>query len=223
VTARSLGTCVVVLAATLGGCANSSPVDARPLNSVVTLKDLFTSAFLVPTADGAVLVDAGFRAGHIEDAVRSAGVDHEDVSHILLTHGHGDHVAAVDRFPNAQVAALAAEVPLLEEEGVELDLLLEPGEVTLGGVLFEVFAVPGHTPGNAMYLVDGVLLMGDSAIANKNGTLAETGASYSDDPELLVVSVRSVATELDARGATVDFLAPAHSDALLGLGPLLAF
>ena len=55
----------VLAASLLTGCANSSPIDGRELNSVTTVLDLFTSVFIVPTDEGAVLVDAGFRA---EDA-----------------------------------------------------------------------------------------------------------------------------------------------------------
>jgi len=207
----------------LCGCSNSSPVDGRSLNSVVTLRDLFTSAFLVPTDDGAVLVDAGFRANRIEAAVEAAGFTPDAITDILLTHGHGDHTVAIERFPNATVRALAAEQPLLDEEEVTLDVPLEPGLITLGGVEFEVFPTPGHTPGNAMFLVDQVLLMGDSAIGNTDGTLGPTGDNFSDDPEQLNASVRAVAATLAARPDPLDFLAPAHSDALSGLQPLLDY
>ncbi len=206
------------------GCANSSPVDGRDLNSIVTVRDLFTSAFVVPTDDGAVLVDAGFRANRILNGLRDAGYAPEDVTDVLLTHGHGDHTTALGSVPGARVRALPEEAELLEEEGAPaITDPLAPGPITIGGVVFEVFAVPGHTPGNAMFLVDRVLLMGDSAIGNKDGTLAETAPRYSDDPEQLVVSVRAVAATLGERDDPVDFLAPAHSDALEGMEPLLAF
>lgn len=206
------------------GCANTSPVDGRALNSVLTIKDLFTSAFIVPTDDGVVLVDAGFRSNVVLQGLDDAGYTPDDVTDVLLTHGHGDHTTAVPDLPAARVRALPSEAPLLEEEdGPAITDPLEPGVLVLGGVTIEVFPAPGHTPGNAMFLVDRVLLMGDSAIANKDGTLAETAPRYSDDPEELVASVRSVVAELEARPDPVDFLAPAHSDALEGLEPLLAF
>ncbi len=206
------------------GCDNSSPVDGRELNSVTTIRDLFTSAFIVPTDDGAVLVDAGFRTGIIVNGLQDAGFAPEDVTDVLLTHGHSDHTTAISDLPNATVRALPEEAEVLAEEGAtDITEPLSPGEFVLGGVTFEVFNVPGHTPGNAMFLVDRVLLMGDSAIANKDGTLAETTARYSDDPAALVDSVRAVAATLSERGDPVDYLAPAHSDALEGLEPLLAF
>jgi len=212
---------LVVLGA---GCANSSPVDGRTLNSVVTIRDLFTSAYVVPTDEGVVLVDGGFRANVILGGLADAGYGPEDVTDVLLTHGHSDHTTVLSELPSARVRALAAEAEVLDEEGgAAITDPLEPGVLELGGVAFEVFAVPGHTRGNAMFLVDRVLLMGDSAIANKDGTLAETAARYSDDPAELVESVRAVAAVLAERADPVDFLAPSHSDALDGLEPLLAF
>jgi len=214
----------VLAASLLTGCANSSPVDGRELNSVTTVLDLFTSVFIVPTDEGAVLVDAGFRTGTVLGGLEDAGFAPEDVTDVLLTHGHSDHTTAINDLPNATVRALPEEAEVLAEEGAPgITEPLSPGELVLGGVTFEVFHVPGHTPGNAMFLVDRVLLMGDSAIANKDGTLAETAARYSDDPSALVDSVRAVAATLSERDDPVDYLAPAHSDALEGLAPLLAF
>ena len=219
---RALSSALLALA--LGGCANSSPVDGRALNGVTTIRDLFTSAFIVPTDDGVVLVDAGFRAGVVLSALEGAGFGPEDVTDVLLTHGHGDHTAAVPDLPDATVRALPEEASVLEEEGgPSIAEPLAPGELVLGGVTFEVFPTSGHTPGNAMFLVDRVLLMGDSAIANKDGTLAETAPRYSDDPDALVSSVRAVAATLAERDDPLDFLAPSHSDALTGIEPLLEF
>jgi glyoxylase-like metal-dependent hydrolase (beta-lactamase superfamily II)/uncharacterized protein YjbI with pentapeptide repeats len=208
----------------LAGCGNSSPVDGKQLNSVVTIADFFTSAYLVPHEDGALLVDAGFRPNRIESAVRDAGFEPEEITDVLLTHGHSDHTAALELFTDARVWALPAEAEVLQEEGAAATDWLEDRETrTFGGVAVEVFGVPGHTPGSAMFLADGVLMMGDAAIGQRDGTLGETPARYSDDPAALVASVRAVAAELAGRDAALDFLAPAHSDALTGLQPLLDF
>ena len=124
-----------LFALVLSGCANSSPVDGRALNGVTTIRDLFTSAFLVPTDDGVVLVDAGFRAGVVLGALEDAGFSPEDVTDVLLTHGHGDHTAAVPDLPQATVRALPEEAAVLEEEGgPSIDEPLAPGEFVLGGV-----------------------------------------------------------------------------------------
>src|ERR1039458_499855 len=85
---------------------------------------------------------------------------------ILLTHHHGDHVAATDevraRFA-AKVVGAAADahrLPKLDQAGKEGD------EVRLGGALARVIDTPGHTRGQINYFFpDGeVLLAGDTPL-----------------------------------------------------------
>ena len=61
---------------------------------------------------------------------------------------------------------------MIEEEGERLDVELENRSVTTFGTTnIEVISVLGHTEGNAVYLVDDVLIMGDSAQGRKDGNI----------------------------------------------------
>jgi metallo-beta-lactamase superfamily protein len=69
-------------------------------------------AYLVTHATGVILVDTGMDAsGHALDAaLGEAGAAWSDVSHVLITHAHPDHVGALD---HVRQAAPFADGPLL--------------------------------------------------------------------------------------------------------------
>ncbi len=100
---------------------------------------------------------------------------------ILLTHGHFDHILAVDKLREeygAKVYAHEAEAQILEHAGMNLslpftgspmatkaDVYLEDGEVvTLAGYDIKIINVPGHTIGGACYYFEQekVLISGDT-------------------------------------------------------------
>jgi len=218
-----------LLLLSLIACKNL-PVEAgQAIGPLTTIDDGFVSAFLLPTAEGAVLFDTGNdkKAKAVLEALDSRGLSADDVTDIFVTHGHGDHVKALSAFPNARVRALEAERALISEESADGSTLTEPlagGDlVEVGGHTIEVFSVPGHTEGSAVFLVDRVLVMGDVAIGRKDGTIKGPPKFFSDDPEKNDASVRALAEALDARGEVVDWLAFSHSGPLEGLDPLLNF
>lgn len=55
------------------------------------------NTFLLEGPDGCVLIDAGFpdKAGKILEALRGLGKQPEDVRHIVVTHGHPDHIGSL--------------------------------------------------------------------------------------------------------------------------------
>lgn len=211
----------------LTGCADVTPiVDGESFGSVTVVQDWFTSVALIRTGDGPVLVDAGFRPSAVEAGLEAQDVDPKTVSTVLLTHGHGDHVAGRSALPNAALWGIGSEAALLAEEndGVTLDRSLLAGErLTFGDTEIEVLSVPGHTPGSAVFLVDGVLLLGDTCLVDGDGVVVPAPVKHSEDPEQAERSLATLARQLDARGARVDWLVPSHSGAAKGLGPLLEF
>lgn len=143
---------------------------------------------LVDTGGGSVL---GPDAGRLPQALAAAGVSPADVTDIILTHAHRDHIGGlapqgVAAFPNAWVHISKAEhdywtSPDNEAKASErakpnfallremLALypwkvsIFEPGKELMPGV--STIATPGHTPGHVALLVsskeDTLLLWGD--------------------------------------------------------------
>lgn len=212
------------------GCSRAPIEDGREIGPLVQVKDSFTSVFLLDVGDGtAALFDAGFQSSgrRIEKALEARNLGRDDVAHIFVSHGHTDHLGGLTVFENAAVHAHADERALLAEAdlgGRSIDVVHREGDVVpLGEYTVEVFHVPGHTAGSTVYLVGGVLVMGDVVIAQKDGTLAPPSEGFSDDPAENDASVRALAERLAPRRDEVAWIAPHHSAPLKGFGPLADF
>lgn len=125
----------------------------------------------------AVIVDPGDRAKEI-----IAQLEKLDLvpCAILLTHGHFDHILAVNELKEKYdilVYSHKAELEVLEASNINLsgkynltvtikpDILLEDGEeVLLGGIPIKVIYTPGHTIGSSSFYIEeaDILVSGDT-------------------------------------------------------------
>jgi len=145
--------------------------------------------FLVRAGQRVVLVDAGvgginndkYTGGGFLDSLRGHGVAPEDVTDVLFTHLHFDHVGWASRrgavvFPNATYRAHADDwthfvtakdaeagaVRKLAPLEPQLELFTTDGPLAPG---VDARHTPGHTPGSTVYVVsdqgERALLLGD--------------------------------------------------------------
>src|SRR5690348_13155774 len=97
---------------------------------------------------------------------------------ILVTHGHWDHLVAVDDLAegtDAPVYMAEGERALLEQpqdfapvamRAYTPDVLLHGGEtIDIAGLSIDVVSVPGHSPAHLAYATNGCLLAGDVLFA----------------------------------------------------------
>ncbi len=231
----------VLLAVTFMG--RRALVDGQEVGGLRVVADGIAGLVVVPIGGGDVaLVDAGQdeAAEAIKAELARRGIGPDAVAAIFVTHGHPDHIGGIGQFPRAQVMALDAEVPLVEGRaaargpltrlfpvnptGITVARRLRDGEtVTMGDVVVRVFAVPGHTAGSAAYLVNGVLIVGDSADVTSDGDLQGSPWLFSDSQAENRASLSRLAQRLTADGATVTAIVPAHSGVAEGLSPLTTF
>jgi glyoxylase-like metal-dependent hydrolase (beta-lactamase superfamily II) len=208
--------------------ANNKPLtDGEQLApGVVTVKDRFVSMFLLDTGPGKVaLIDAGLddAALALQAALRRRGLPREAVTAIFLTHGHGDHTAGCKQFPGVDVYAMANEISLVGD-AAQVNHPMKDGEVVqLGDLALQAFAVPGHTPGSAVFLARGVLFFGDSAGASKDGSMRKAVRLFSKDSSQNVASLKALEARLAPRAAEIKKLAFGHAGSLDGFEPFRKF
>ncbi len=142
----------------------------------------------------AVIVDPGDNGAHILNKCREYGIIPEA---IVLTHGHFDHILAVEEirraFQEITVYAAEKEAKLLGDPRLNMtgsygtgfslrpDRLVKDGDVLeLAGLKWQVIETPGHTTGSMCLWIEeeDVLISGDTLFAESLGrTDFPTGSS----------------------------------------------
>jgi hydroxyacylglutathione hydrolase len=147
-----------------------------------------TNTYLVGTAGGeGFLVDAG---GPMEPLFAAADRHRMDVTHVLLTHHHYDHVCALeacrDRWPGVEVLIHPDEAGLVE--GVT-GTMQPQRTLTVGGLEVTPLHTPGHTNGMLSLLVEGTCFTGDTLFKGSVGGVRAPGSTTFADLKRSVMEV----------------------------------
>jgi glyoxylase-like metal-dependent hydrolase (beta-lactamase superfamily II) len=144
--------------------------------------------FVVVGINGVVLVDAGppGTAEVIGQTLERIGATWSDVSDIVLTHRHFDHVGGL-----GEAAALVPRASIWAGADDAAEIPLEGGRVVLplaeGGLVrdLRVFHTPGHTPGHVSLLHEALstLILGD-LVGSADGAVVFGPAAFTADPAL---------------------------------------
>ncbi len=155
----------------------------------------------------AVVIDPGDEAGELLAAVRDRGLE---VTHILLTHAHIDHITGVAQVKEAldvPVYLHRDDLPLYEHavqqgqmfgfavrQPPPVDVYYDQGPIFFGDYEVRVHHTPGHCPGGVCLQIGkkgtvGVdLFVGDTLFAGSIGRTDLPGGDY----EVLLRSITTV-------------------------------
>lgn len=144
----------------------------------------------------ALVVDPGDRADSILDAAKQAGVK---ISHILITHGHFDHILAAPglrELSGARVLVHELDAHMLADPyplklptqllarftPSRADELLTDQPFHAAGLRVQPIPTPGHTPGGLCYYLPEhkALFSGDTLFRDGFGRTDFAGGSVSD-------------------------------------------
>lgn len=168
-----------------------------------------SSAYVVVRGGEATIVDTGLEgtAPAIADGLEALGMGWDDVSSVVLTHRHNDHVGSL-----GAVAERAGSARLLAGAG-DIEAIARPRELGAVGngdtvMGLQVHETPGHTPGHvSMFDPQTRLLVAGDAL---NGT--EDGGVAGPNPDFT--------PDMDTAWASAALLAELQPDTILfGHGP----
>jgi len=140
------------------------------------------NSYVVHAPDGDIIVDAGAEPEKILGATRAP------VAAILVTHGHADHVNALE-FVRQKTGASVYMHPADAEGKVRGYEPLEDGQaLDVAGLGIRVLHTPGHSPGSVTFVVGNDQIVGDLILPGSVGRTDISGASW----EEIEVSIRRV-------------------------------
>ncbi|TCJ16700.1 MBL fold metallo-hydrolase [Rubrobacter taiwanensis] len=141
------------------------------------------NSYVVHGSGGDIIVDAGAEPEKILAAVR------RPVEAVLITHGHADHVSALEAVLRETNAPLYVHPDDAERTGVEVYEPLDDGqELRLAGELIRVLHTPGHSPGAVTFVLGDDQIVGDLIMPGSVGRTDIPGASWRE----IEVSIRKV-------------------------------
>lgn len=143
------------------------------------------------TKDGFIL-DPGGPSRALDNYLETNGYN---ISYIILTHGHGDHICGVPYYKEmfqCPVIGHRDDIFLFNDarenqsaaftgQKIEFipDILIEDGDgMEIGGMQVLFMHTPGHSPGGISVLVGNVLFSGDTLFAESIGRTDFRGGSY---------------------------------------------
>jgi len=180
--------------------------------------------------DGPVptLIDPGHSHlfNNIVESMARDGKSANSIKLIICTHGHPDHIEAIDHFDNNVLKAISkVEHTYLHEEGKELFLMsgcktpkkpfklfLKEGKVTVGDKTFHIIPTPGHSPGSVClyWEKEKLLVSGDTVFYMGVGRTDLPGG----DMETLAKSIRQLSK------LRIEYLIPGHGEMIKGSKPI---
>jgi hydroxyacylglutathione hydrolase len=140
------------------------------------------NSYVVHAPEGDIVVDAGAEPEKILGSTRAP------VAAILVTHGHADHVDALERV-RRETGAPVYMHPADAEGKVRDYVPLEDGQaLDVAGLGIRVLHTPGHSPGSVTFVVGHDQIVGDLILPGSVGRTDIPGASW----EEIEVSIRRV-------------------------------
>lgn len=132
----------------------------------VIVGPLATNCYIVSLNRQTLIIDPGAEPEKIFSALPTA-----DISQIILTHAHPDHLGAAsalkNEFPKAEFLLHRADLPLLRKflPFLSPERFLNEGQFSS----YSVIHTPGHTPGAICLRFGNFLFTGDTLFARGSG------------------------------------------------------
>ncbi len=149
------------------------------------LGSFVTNCYLVADEDtkNAILFDAPADADKILDYLKKNNLT---LKKVFLTHSHFDHILALQEIidaTNAELLLHKEEEKYLKDPALNLagehsaklhipeayQLLSDSDEIVLDSIKIRVIHTPGHTQGSTCYVVNDILISGDTLFAGSIG------------------------------------------------------
>lgn len=178
----------------------------------LVLGELSTNCYVLAdeATRNAVVIDAPSNADKILKLLDKNGLR---LKFIFLTHAHFDHIMALNELQQATEAEIflhTGEEKYLNDSSLNLSYqfnkqlpkienyrLINDGDVlSLDSLRFEVIHTPGHTEGSVCYLIDNILISGDTLFSGSVGRTDFPSGSFETEINSIEKKLMCLSDEL---------------------------
>jgi hydroxyacylglutathione hydrolase len=204
---------IILIAAILFGLAaykfhaetkNMTSIETKKItDGIYAVNDVYVNMFIIKDKNDLIAIDAGNDKKNIEQEFGKLKLNPDDVKAVFLTHSDPDHIAALTLFKNARVYISAAEEALVNGKqkrfllghnklDTPYSVLKDGALVKIGSTEIKIIVVPGHTPGSAVYIVNGKNIFTGDTLSLKNGSVGLFSDFFNMDSARESVSISSL-------------------------------
>lgn len=141
------------------------------------------NSYIIHGAQGDIIVDTGAEPEKILAST------HSPVAAILITHGHADHISALDKVRQATNAPVYMHPVDADGAGImDYEPLGDGEDMVIAGETLRVLHTPGHSPGSVTFVLGEDQIVGDLILPGSVGRTDLSGASW----EQIELSIRKV-------------------------------
>ena len=152
--------------------------------------DFLSNAYLVVDEPGGrgVLIDSNGATEPLTERIEREGIE---LTHILLTHSHWDHVVGAGKLAEQFGVPVVGSEPTAAEGGDQFEVTdtIGGGDVVEAGNLrIEAIDIPGHTAGQLAFVIDGTDCMTADCLfkGTVGGTRAPGATGFADQRESIM-------------------------------------
>ena len=163
-----------------------------PIVHTLPLGDYHTNCYIVhaENAPSCAIIDPGYEPERVLAFVADLGLS---VDAVLLTHGHFDHVGAVEKIVTETNCALwmsendysqfpspiiAHYFPLANCDFTEVQFCEDGQKIAAGGLTFTALSTPGHTAGSMCFVCEDAMFSGDTLFCGSCGRTDLPGGNW---------------------------------------------